>query len=169
MPLNASVFQGYLSDSYPSVREDGADVRWFFHLNLSNQTPIDRTVHTHHDWLIDRNYTVKHNIHHYNLRTMHRVRRLPTQALVNAYGCHLSLQQTAREQVQHGQNPADSAIEPSPTYVCHIVYWRGELPYQALSPLPYSSNPYPAGGRHLHRRPPIHVPKQVSLRTHRYR
>ena len=151
------------------MREDGAGVRWSFHLNLSNQTLIDRTVHTHHDWLIDRNYTGKHNIHHYNLRIMHRVRRLPTQALANAYGCHLSLQQTVREQVQHGQTPADSAIEPSPMCVYHIVYWRGELPYQALSPLPYSSTPYPAGGRHPHRRPPIHVPRQVYLQTHRYR
>ena len=151
------------------MREDGADVRWSFRLNLSNQTPIDRTVHTHHDWQIDQNYTVKHNIHHYNLRTMHRVRRLPTQAQANAYGCHLSLQQTAREQVRHGQNPADSAIEPSPTYVCHIVYWRGGLPCQALSPSPYSSTPYPAGGRHLHQRPPIRAPKRASLQTHRYR
>ena len=151
------------------MREDDAGVRWSFRLNPSNQTPIDRTVHRHHDWLNDRNYTGKHNIHHYNLHIMLHVRRLLTQGLATAYEYRLSLQQTIHEQVQHGQNPADSAIEPSPMCVYHIVYWRGVLPYRVLSSSPYSSDPYPVEGKRLPQRPPTHAPRQVYRRTHHYR
>ena len=138
------------------MREDDAGVLWFSRLNPSSQTLNDRTENTHHDWLNAQNNIVRHNRFHYNSRIMRHAQRSLTPDWANVYVSHRFLQLIILEPKLCDQNPARSTIGLSPMYVCHIVYWRGELSYQALSPSPYSSIPCLAKGRHQRQHSPTH-------------